>query len=95
MAGPLPSGSHRRWHLLRLQLQLDDEGDGVCKVGNNERTISSVQRLIEELKQKESKEERMKGLEVKKGKVGFDMGLKVFLYIHFFHSIKNVKCLYG
>ena len=38
-----------------------------------------VQRLIAELKQKESKEERLKVLEVKKGKVGFDMGLKVFL----------------
>ena len=37
-----------------------------------------LQRLIAELKQKESKEERFKVLEVKKGKVGFDMGLKVF-----------------
>ena len=36
------------------------------------------QRLIAELKQKESREEeRLKVLEVKKGKVGFDMGLKV------------------
>ena len=53
------------------------------------------QRLIAELKQKESREEeRLKVLEVKKGKVGFDMGLKVFLYIHFFHSIKNVQFLY-
>ena len=37
-----------------------------------------LERLIAELKQKESKEERLKVLEVKKGKVGFDMGLKVF-----------------
>ena len=37
------------------------------------------------MKQKESREEeRLKVLEVKKGKVGFDMGLKVFLYIYFF-----------
>ena len=37
-----------------------------------------LERLIAELKQKESREEeRLKVLEVKKGKVGFDMGLKV------------------
>ena len=40
------------------------------------------QRLIAELKQKESREEeRLKVLEVKKGKVGFDMGLKVLFYV--------------
>ena len=39
------------------------------------------QRLIAELKQKESQEERLKVLEVKKGKVGFDMGLKVTFLI--------------
>ena len=45
---------------------------------NKYKTFNSKnQRLIAELKQKESREERLKELEVKKGKVGFDMGLKV------------------
>ena len=38
---------------------------------NKEKTISSVQRLIEELKQKESKEDRRKVLEVKPRFKGF------------------------
>ena len=42
---------------------------------NKYKTCNS--RLIAELKQKESTEEKLKVLEVKKGKVGFDMGLKV------------------
>ena len=48
-----------------------------------------LQRLIAELKQKESKEERFKVLEVKKGKVGFDMGLKVFSSL--IYSKKGLK----
>ena len=49
----------------------------MSKAANTKHFNSKNQRLIAELKQKESTEEKLKVLEVKKGKVGFDMGLKV------------------
>ena len=82
-SGAVPSCANRCGNLLRLQLQLNNEGNSLCKVGSCQKhqiqnfSTPKTERLIAELKQKESTEERLKVLEVKKGKVGFDMGLKV------------------
>ena len=87
--GAVPSSSNRCGHLLRLQLQLLHEGNALRKVGRNllyqipdtiliHPTSNYVLfRLIEELKHKESNEDTARKMDVKKGKVGFDMGLKV------------------
>ena len=65
------STSTQRWRKRFMQ------GGERIRKSNKFKTLL-LERLIAELKQKESKEERLKVLEVKKGKVGFDMGLKVF-----------------